>query len=77
MKGLVGKLLEMTHAQWIFCCISKHHRTKGSLVLKANEDLFREIERQLDMGVDYAADKDKWMLELDPVQLASFSLAEK
>ena len=29
------------------------------------------------MGVDCVADKDKWMLELDPEQLASFSLAEK
>ena len=36
MKGLVSKLLEMTHAQWIFRCISKHHHTKGSLVMKAN-----------------------------------------
>ena len=77
VKGLVGKLLEMTHAQWIFRCISKHHRTKGSLVLKANEDLLTEIERQLDMGVDCVAAKDKWMLELDPVQLANFSLEEK
>ena len=77
MKGLVSKLLEMTHAQWIFRCISKHHRTKGSLVMKANEDLLCEIERQLDMGVDCVADKDKWMLEVDPVQLANFSLEEK
>ena len=77
MKGLVSKLLEMTHAQWIFRCISKHHRTKGSLVMKANEDLLNEIERQLDMGVDCVADKDKWMLEVDPVQLANFSLEEK
>ena len=77
VKGLVTKLLEMTHAQWIFRCISKHHRTKGSLVMKANEDLLREIERQLDMGVDCIAGKDKWMLEVDPVQLANFSLKEK
>ena len=27
MKGFVGKLLAMTHSQWIFRCISKHHRT--------------------------------------------------
>ena len=50
MKGLVGKLLEMTHAQWIFRCITKHHSTKGALVLRAHEDLLGEIERQLDMG---------------------------
>ena len=77
LKGLVTKLLEMTHAQWIFRCISKHHRTKGSLVLKANEDLLKEIDRQLDMGVDCIAGKDKWMLEVDSVQLANFSLEEK
>ena len=45
--------------------------------MKANEDLLTEIERQLDMGVDCVADKDKWMLEVDPVQLANFSLKEK
>ena len=45
VKGLVSKLLEMTHVQWIFRCISKHHPTKGSLVMKANKDLLSEIER--------------------------------
>ena len=42
--------------------------------------MLREIKRQLDMGVDCFADKDKWMLELGPMQLASlasFSLVEK
>ena len=77
MKGLVGKLLAMTHAQWIFRCISKHHRTKGTKVLRANDDLLREIDRQLDMGVECVSEADKWMLEIDVVQLASFSLAEK
>ena len=72
MKGLVGKLLAMTHAQWIFRCISKHHRTKGTKVLRANDNLLREIDRQLDMGVECVSEADKWMLEIDVVQLASF-----
>ena len=33
MKGFVGKLIEMTHKQWIFRCITKHHRTKGTKAL--------------------------------------------
>jgi len=50
LKGFVSKLLAMTHAQWIFRCITKHHRTKGTIVLKATEDLLQEVERQLSMG---------------------------
>ena len=48
MKGFVGKLLEMTHSQWIFRCISKHHHTKGTLVLASKEELMGEIKRQLE-----------------------------
>ena len=77
MKGFVGKLLEMTHAQWIFRCITKHHRTKGTKVLRVNDDLLLEINCQLDMGVECVSEGNKWMLEIHVVQLASFSLAEK
>ena len=77
LKGFVSKLLEMTHAQWIFRCITKHHRTKGTIVLKATEDLLQEVERQLSMGVDNVSEDDRWMLELDMDQLLSFSLSKK
>ena len=55
----------MTHSQWLFRCITKHHCTKGTLVLARKEDLLKENERQLDMGVDAIADEDRWMLEVD------------
>ena len=77
MKGFVGKLLAMTHSQWIFRCISKHHRTQGSLVIATKEELMKEIERQLDMGVDAIADEDRWMLEIDACELKEKSLADQ
>ena len=77
LKSFVSKLLEMTHAQWIFRCITKHHRTKGTIVFKATEDLLQEVERQLSMGVDNVSENDRWVLELDMDQLSSFSLTEK
>ena len=77
LKGFVGKLLEMTHAQWIFRCITKHHQTKGTIVLKANEDLLQEIERLLSIDVDNVSEDNRWMLELDVEQLSLFSVAEK
>ena len=77
LKGFVSKLLTMTHSQWIFRCIMKHHRTKSTLVLARKEDPLKEIERQLDMGVDAILDEDWWMLEVDVDQLKNTSLSEQ
>ena len=67
----------MTHSQWLFRCITKHHRTKDTLVLARKEDLLKEIERQLDMEVDAIVDEDQWMLEVDVDHLRDTSLAEQ
>ena len=77
LKGFFNKLLAMTHSQWLFRCIIKHHRTKGTLVLARTEELLKEIERQLDMGVDAIANEDWWMLEMDVHHLRDTSLAEQ
>ena len=79
LKQFFIKLLTMSHSQWLFRCITKHHRTKGTLVLARKEELLKEIERQLDMGVDAIADKDWGMLEVevDARQLRDTSLAEQ
>ena len=52
LKGFFNKLLAMTHSQWLFRCITKHHCTKGTLVLARKEDMLKKNERQLVMGVD-------------------------
>ena len=77
MKGFMTKLLEMTHAQWIFCCITKHHKTKGTKVLAVQEDLMTEIERLLDTGAEGVAQEDRWMIEIDQEQIMSFTLEDK
>ena len=76
LKGFVGKLLELTHSQWIYRCITKHHKTKGTKVLAAREDLFQEIKRLLDVGTEGVAPEDKWMLEVDIQQLQEYSLKD-
>ena len=65
LRGFVGKLLAMTHSQWIFRCISKHHRTKGLKALVTRDALQKEVVRQKKLGVDAMAEEDKWMLEVD------------
>ena len=37
----------------------------------------KEIERQLDMGVDAIANEDRWMLEVDVDHLRDTSFAEQ
>ena len=76
LKAFVSKLLGMTHSMWIFRCISKHHRTKGKLVLDTKAKIFKEIERQLAMGEEAIAKEDKWMLEVDTTELRDSSLEE-
>ena len=76
LKGFVGKLLELTHSQWIYRCITKHHKTKGTKVLKLREDLFQEINRLLDAGAEGVAPEDRWMLEVDIQQLQEYSLQD-
>ena len=78
LKAFISKLLAMTHGMWIFRCISKHHRTKGKLVLDSKARLFKEIEeRQLAMGEEAITEEDKWMLEVDTTVLRDSTLEEQ
>ena len=51
MRGLIEKFLALTHSQWIFCNITKHHHTNGTIKLEAKQDVMKEIECQLDLFV--------------------------
>ena len=45
MRGFIGKLLKLTHSQWVFHNITKHHHTNKTDTLYAKQDVMREIER--------------------------------
>ena len=77
LKAFISKLLAMTLSMWIFRCISKHHRTKGKLVLDLKAKLFKEIERQLAMGEEAIAEEDKWIIKVNITQLRDSSLEEQ
>jgi hypothetical protein len=53
MKGLIGKLVSMTHAQWIYRNISKHHHDHehGTKHLESREMILMKIEKMLEMGM--------------------------
>ena len=63
-SGLITKLLEVTHGQWIYRNLLVHDRNSGVLATKKKEDLQIEIQRQQDLGTEGLADEDKFLLEI-------------
>ena len=54
----------------------KHHRTEGSIALKTKEVLARELDRLLDLDIHNIADRNRWMLDMDPVDIAVMRIRE-
>ena len=77
MKGFVSQLLHITHSQWIFRCITKHHHTNGTNALKSREEVLTRIEQQLDKGLEALPPEDQWLLEIDPQELRGKSLPQQ
>jgi hypothetical protein len=71
VTGLVTKLLQVTHAQWIYRCLLVHDRTSGTLVTLYKTKLLEEISIQLSKGVDNLMEDDKYLLECNLLDLAT------
>ena len=56
--GLVTKLLEVTHGQWLYCNIQVHVKISGTLVTLRKVELQLEIERQQELGTAGLLDED-------------------
>ena len=63
MRRFIGQLLKLTHSQWIFRNITKHHLTNVTIKLEAQEDVLREVERQLDLGLESLPPECKLLLK--------------
>ena len=46
-KGLVMKLLEVTHGQWLYRNVQVHDAVSGLKAVKIKKELQREIEHQV------------------------------
>ena len=77
MKGFVSQLLSITHAQWIFRCITKHHHTNGTNALKSRQEVLTKIEQQLDKGLEGLPPEDQWLLEINPHELREKALPQQ
>ena len=71
MRGL---LLNLMHLQWIFRNITKYHHMNRTIKLGAKQDIMKEIERQLDMGLCNLPPESKCLLEIDTSELLSSTI---
>ena len=61
--GLVTKLLEVAHGQWLYRNIQVHDKISGTLVTLRKEELQLEIKRQQELGTAGVLDKDCHLAE--------------
>jgi len=64
-RGVVLKLLETTHGQWLYRNVQIHDAVAGTLATVRKEALMREIEEQREMGTDGLLEEDQWLLEIN------------
>ena len=64
-KGLVIKLLEATHGQWLYRNVVVHDVVGGSEAVKRKQELQNEIEQQIELGGEGLDEQDKYLLEIN------------
>jgi hypothetical protein len=63
--GLIVKLLEVVHGQWLYRCVQIHDKTRGTLATTGKEELQREIEEQMEQGWSDLLEEDQYLAEVN------------
>jgi hypothetical protein len=64
-KQLISKLLHITHGQWIYRNISRHHTKLGLLKDMERRQLLVEIDRLMSIDPSDVPEESKFLLEID------------
>ncbi len=72
-KGLVMKLLEITHGQWLYRNVQVHDAASGLKAVEKKEELQREIEHQILLGGTGLDEQDRYLLEINVGDLETSS----
>ena len=73
MSGLITKLLEVSHGQWLYCNLKVHDTIAGVLATERKEVLQADIEEQQDLGAEGLAEEDRYLLEINLEDLETTS----
>ncbi len=64
-KGVILKLLEATHGQWIYRNVQIHDNVAGTRATLRKEEIQWDIEEQMKMGTTGLLQEDQWMMEVN------------
>ena len=64
-EGLVLKLLEVTHGQWLYRNVHLHDKVSGEKAMRRKESIRAELEYQMSLGENGLAEEDQYLLELN------------
>ena len=71
MTGMIFKLLESTHGQWMYRNVMVHDSTTGTLISNRKEETQLEIERHQELGSEGIFEEDKLLAEVQLEDLES------
>ena len=71
IKGVVVKLLETTHGQWLYWNVQVHDTTTGTEATLRKEELQKLIEEQIELGGEGLDEQDKYLLEINLEDLST------
>ena len=63
--GLVVKLLEVTHGQWLYRNVHVHDIISGEKARNRKESIRKELEHQMEVGEDGLAKEDHYLLDIN------------
>ena len=64
-EGLVFKLLEVTHGQWLYRNVHVHDFKTSDLAPKWKEEFRKALEDQLCLGEEGLAKEDEYLLDIN------------
>lgn len=64
-EGLVTKLLEATHGQWLYRNMDVHDAVAGDLAVRSKAEIRSELEKQIGLGGDDLEEEDRYLLEIN------------
>ena len=72
-SGLITRLLEITHGQWLYRNYIVHDPVSGTIATAKKEELLVEIERQRELGDAGLLEEDKYLAEVNLEEMATSS----
>ena len=63
--GVIIKLLETTHRQWLYRCVQVHDKFSGIQVTQQKEELHRAIEAQQEMVWEDLTEEDQYLADVN------------